>query len=246
MSDTLEFLRPDWPAPDRVRAVVTTRTGGVSADPYASFNLGDHVGDDPACVERNRAVLRRALALPAEPFWLTQVHGTRVIDIADSSSDKTADGAYANQRGLVCAILTADCLSIFLCDRRGSEVALLHGGWRGLVGGIIEAGLEKFRAPRETLIAWLGPAISAQAYEVGDDVRDAFLARDPRAAGAFGARGQGKWHLDLYVIARARLLAGGVQSVRGGGYCTASQSDSFFSYRRDGVTGRMASLLWLV
>lgn len=238
------FVVPRWPAPQNVRAVCTTRNGGVSAVPYASFNLAEHVGDDAAAVRANRARLRAELGLANEPVWLRQVHGSDVIDAASVSLEVTADGAYTKAAGLACAVLTADCLPIFLCDRKGEEVALLHGGWRGLAAGIIEAGVARFTALPDDLIAWLGPAIGARAYEVGEDVRDAFLAREPLAAQAFRSGAAGKWYMDLYGIARQRLRACGVPSIHGGDYCTATRGDLFYSYRRDGVTGRMASLIW--
>lgn len=239
------FLYPDWPAPANVRALVTTRAGGASRGPYASFNLGDHVGDDPAAVARNRARLRQALELDADPRWLRQVHGTRVIEAAAARPGEAADGAWTGHRGVACAVLSADCLPVFLCDRAGTRVALLHAGWRGLAAGIIEAGLRAFAVPPEAVHIWLGPAIGADAYEVGDEVRQAFVDADAGAAGAFRAGTRGKWYMDMHALARRRLDAQGVRSIHGGGYCTASQPALFYSYRRDGATGRMASLIWL-
>lgn len=239
------FLYPDWPAPRNVRALTTTRAGGVSIAPYASFNLGAHVGDDPRAVQENRQRLYERARLPATPRWLTQVHGTDVIEADTAGDGVRADGAYTNTPEIVCAVLAADCLPIFVCDQAGTEVALLHAGWRGLAGGVIEAGLRKFRAPASELLAWLGPAIGASAYEVGADVRDAFVARDRAAAEAFAPKAAGKWTLDLYRAARDRLEKWGVREICGGGHCTVSEPELFFSYRRDGATGRMASLIWL-
>ncbi|HEX7044183.1 MAG TPA: peptidoglycan editing factor PgeF [Burkholderiales bacterium] len=238
-----QFIVPDWPAPASVRALVTTRAGGVSRGAYCSFNLGAHVGDDPAHVRENRARLRAVL--PADPVWLEQVHGSDVVDAARAAPGTRADGAYTRSRGVICAVLTADCLPIFLCDRAGTEVALLHAGWRGLARGVIEQGLAALRAPPEDRLAWLGPAIGPPAYEVGGEVRDAFVSRRPEAAVAFAPARRGKWYLDLYALARQRLEALGVRAIHGGRYCTASQPELFFSHRRDGATGRMASLIWL-
>jgi YfiH family protein len=245
MTGDLRFLYPDWPAPENVRAVNTTRRGGVSAAAYHSFNLAGHVGDDPTGVAENRARLRAALHLPADPLWMRQVHGTDVVDAAVVSGGIEADGAYTNRKNIVCAVLTADCLPIFICNRQGTEVGLLHAGWRGLAGGIIEAGLRAFRSSADDLLVWFGPAIGAHAYEVGDDVRNAFVTSEPQTANAFAAGNPGKWYLDLYGLARMRLAAHGVRATYGGRSCTAKQPDLFFSHRRDGVTGRMASLIWL-
>lgn len=243
---SLQFIEPDWPAPVNVHAICTTRLGGVSAGKYATLNLGTHVEDVREAVLENRVRVRQALTLPAEPVWLNQVHGTSVVDAAVASAGTTADGVYATRSGVVCAILAADCLPIFLCNRAGTEIALLHAGWRGLSTGIVAAGLKQLRSSPDQLLAWLGPAISAKAYEVGDDVRDAFLARHADAGTGFlPGRAPGKWFMDLYLLARQQLVVAGVSAVHGGNYCTATQADLFFSHRRDGVSGRMASLLWL-
>jgi YfiH family protein len=241
----LQYITPDWPAPANVRALTTTRAGGVSRGPFESFNLGDHVGDDPGAVQRNRALLREALRLPAEPLWLKQVHGTNVVDAATAAPGVTADGAYTDKRGVVLAALTADCLPVFLCDRAGTRIALLHAGWRGLAGGVIEAGVGKLAVAGGELLAWLGPAIGPDSYEVGDEVRAAFCAHDPASAPAFRTNGRGGWWADLYELARQRLRALGVRELHGGQHCTLREQDRFFSYRRDGQCGRMASLLWL-
>jgi purine-nucleoside/S-methyl-5'-thioadenosine phosphorylase / adenosine deaminase len=238
------FLHPDWPAPANVRALNTLRHGGASAGVYASFNLGGRVGDDPGCVAQNRARLRADARLPADPLWLTQVHGTRVVDVAATTLDMEADGSYARRPRLVCGVLTADCLPIFICNRSGSEVGLLHAGWRGLAAGIVEAGLDALQSPAEELLVWFGPAIGPRAYEVGAEVRAAFTGHDARAADAFAPGAGDRWYMDLYRVARQRLAAREVTAIYGGGYCTATQPDLFFSYRRDGVTGRMASLIW--
>ncbi len=245
MSGRTEVVSANWPAPANVRALTTTRRGGASGGPYASFNLGDHVGDDPEAVRLNRARLREVLALPAEPAWLKQVHGTTVIDAAGVTPGVTADGAWTDRPGVVCAVLTADCLPIFVCDRKGTKVALLHAGWRGLAGGIVASGLRMLNAPPEELLVCLGPAIGPDSYEVGDDVRQAFVAGDSGAVEAFQPVRAGRWRADVYALARRQLRQQGVHAVYGGERCTLREHDMFYSFRRDGTTGRMASLLWL-
>ncbi|MDR0702731.1 MAG: peptidoglycan editing factor PgeF [Azoarcus sp.] len=246
MPDADGFILPDWPAPPAVRALVTTRLGGHSKAPYDSLNLGAHVGDDPAAVAANRALLRRHL--PAEPYWLEQVHGTAVA-LADGGARRApprADAAVARAPGAVCAVMTADCLPVLFCDRDGAAVAAAHAGWRGLAAGVLEAAIAAMAMPPARIIAWLGPAIGPAAFEVGDDVRDAFLALDPGACAAFAAREtSGKWLADLYALARRRLTRAGVSRIYGGGRCTSTETARFYSYRRDGATGRFASLVWL-
>jgi YfiH family protein len=234
---------PEWPAPPGVRAVQTLRTGGCSPAPWESFNLGDHVGDAPCRVAANRAELRAML--PGEPCWLRQVHGIRVVDAASVEGVPEADAAFTRQPGTVCAVMTADCLPVLFCDRSGSVVAAAHAGWRGLLAGVLEATVGAMDVPPGELLAWFGPAIGAQRFEVGDEVRAAFVARDPAGAAAFRALDGGKWLADIYTLARQRLAAAGVAAVFGGGGCTVGDSARFFSYRRDGTTGRMATLIWL-
>jgi len=234
---------PDWPAPARVRSLMTTRTGGVSQAAWASLNLGDHVGDDPARVAANRARLRERL--PAEPGWLGQVHSARVVELG-RDAEREADAAFTRQAGQVCAVLTADCLQVLFCDRAGSVVAAAHAGWRGLADGVLEAAVAAMQVPPDAVLAWMGAAIGPRAFEVGDEVREAFVDRHPEAAAAFVPQPvPGKWLADLYQLARIRLDRIGVQAIYGGGRCTFSETGVFFSYRRDGVTGRMASLIWL-
>ena len=240
-----DFIIPDWPAPANVHAAVTTRRGGVSAPPYDSFNLATHVEDDPAAVAANRARLRDALELPAEPLWLNQVHGTGVVDAAVAEQGNDADGAFATAPGAVCAVMTADCLPVLLCDRAGTRVAAAHAGWRGLLNGVVEAAVEALDSPPAELLAWLGPAIGPDAFEVGEEVRDAFLKDDPGAEEAFRPSPAGRWLADIYRLARRRLVRMGLSAVHGGGLCTFSDAERFYSYRRDGRTGRMASLIWL-
>lgn len=239
----LDLILPTWAVPKTVRAFTTTRHGGVSIDPYDSFNLGDHVGDDPARVRANR--LRLRAALPGEPRWLTQVHGIDVVDAAHAASGATADGSYTDRRGVVCAILTADCLPIFLSNRQGTKVGALHAGWRGLAGGIVEAGVRAMNVPGAELLAWLGPSIGPAEFEVGDEVCRAFVDHDAGATEAFVAADHGKWHADLHRLAARRLRALGVVDISGDAFCTLRETDKFFSFRRDGVTGRMASLIWM-
>ncbi len=233
---------PDWPVPPGVRAVSTTREGGVSRPPFEGFNLADHVGDAPAAVARNRAALLTGVPLPQAPQWLHQVHGTAVVDLDRcAESPPQGDAALTRTPGRVCAVLTADCLPVLLCDREGSVVAAAHAGWRGLAAGVLEETVAAMGGGAR-LLAWLGPAIGPDAFVVGEEVRAAFLAQDTGAAACFAPFGD-RWRADLFALARRRLEALGV-AVYGGGICTWSD-DRFFSYRREGVTGRMASLIWL-
>jgi len=234
---------PDWPAPARVKGLMTTREGGVSQAPWASLNLGDHVGDNPVHVAANRARLRQQL--PNEPAWLRQVHSARVVEIGREPNPE-ADAAYSRQSGQVCAVLTADCLPVLFCDRAGSVVAAAHAGWRGLAGGVLEATVAAMRVPPGEILVWMGAAIGPQAFEVGDEVREAFIAQHAEASEAFVPQPMpGKWLADIYRLARIRLNHAGVQAIYGGGRCTYQEAEAFYSYRRDGVTGRMASLIWL-
>ena len=237
------FIVPDWAAPAGVRALTTTRLGGISNNPWRGFNLGDHVGDDPAAVAANRSLLR--LELPVEPLWLAQVHGTRCVDASLVAPGTQADASFTRQRGVVCAVLTADCLPVLLCDERASVVAVAHAGWRGLASGVIEATVAAMCEPGARLMAWFGPAIGPLAFEVGGEVRETFLAQDAAAGQAFELRANGKWLCDIYALARLRLYKLGIRRIGGAGSCTVADAENFFSYRRDGITGRMASLIWL-
>ena len=238
------LLQPDWALPAGVGALLTTRAGGQSVGPFASFNLGGHVGDDPLAVAANRARLRGFV--PADPLWLSQVHGAAVANADVSEGVPEADAVLARSSRRVCAVLTADCLPALLCDDDASVVAAAHAGWRGLAAGVLENTVREMGVPPHRLRAWLGPAIGPAAFEVGDEVRAAFVADDPEAATAFVARPvAGKWLADLFVLARRRLVAAGVTRVSGGGVCTVSAPQRFYSYRRDGVTGRFASMVWL-
>ncbi len=242
----MDFLIPDWPAPANVQARVTARYGGVSLAPYASFNLGDHVEDDPVAVAANRSELRTLL--PAEPVWLKQVHGRGIVTADETVGAPEADGSISRKPGVICAVLTADCLPVLFCDRSGTVVAAAHAGWRGLADGVLEAAVQSMAVEPGEILAWLGPAIGPQAFEVGEEVRQIFMAHDPIAALAFvpsSSTGAGKWLADIYLLARQRLARAGVRQVSGGGLCTYRDAARFFSYRRDGITGRMASLVWL-
>jgi YfiH family protein len=240
-----DWIVPDWPAPACVHAVTTTRQGGVSQGAFCSMNPADHVGDDPGAVATNRARLQQVLALPARPAWLQQVHGITVVDAGAVTGTPQADAAYACRPGVVCTVLTADCLPLLLCDRAGECVAAVHAGWRGLAAGVIEQAVHAVGRPGNTLLAWLGPAISAAAYRVGDEVRDTFMAHDRRAVAAFQPAAEGGWQADLYQLARQRLEDCIVSNVYGGGHCSYGEAGRFFSYRRDGTCGRMASLIWI-
>ncbi len=234
---------PDWPVPPGVRAVSTTREGGVSPPPFAGFNLADHVGDAPEAVARNRAALLTGVPLPQAPRWLRQVHGTTVVDLDRCpQTQPEGDAALTRIPGRVCAVLTADCLPVLLCDAEASVVAAVHAGWRGLAAGVLETTVAAMGRAGVTLSAWLGPAIGPEAFVVGGEVRRAFVTGDPGAERCFHPHGD-RWRADLFALARRRLEALGV-TVYGGGRCTWSDG-RFFSYRRDGVTGRMASLIWL-
>jgi YfiH family protein len=222
---------------------MTLRTGGASGGPYASLNLGDHVGDEPAAVAENRRRLREVLALPAEPLWLEQVHGTDVARCGGPARP-LADAAVALEPGQVCAVMVADCLPVLLADRGGTCVAAAHAGWRGLAAGVLEATVAALPAEPSQIVAWLGPAIGPEAFEVGPEVRDAFLAADEAAGEAFRPGMGDRWLADVYRLARQRLARVGVTDLHGGGLCTVSDPARFFSYRRDGATGRMAALVW--
>ena len=239
-----DWLIPDWPAPATVRAVSTTRAGGASRGPWAGLNLADHVEDDPAAVTANRRHRAAALQLPGAPAWLQQVHGTGVVNADAVTAPVVADGTFATRPGAVCVVMTADCLPVLLCNRAGTRVAAVHAGWRGLAAGVIEAAMDCFDEPTGALMAWLGPAIGPRHFEVGDEVRAQFLAHAAAANSAFESSGAA-WRADIYELARQRLAARGLTRVFGGGLCTFSDAARFYSYRRDGVTGRMATLIWL-
>lgn len=256
----IDSILPDWPAPPIVRAAFTLRRGGVSRSPYESLNVGAHTGDDLAAVEENRRRVREALSLPADPVWLAQEHGVSVVELGEDlpsrenllsrESPPRADAAITRRSGEVCAIQVADCMPVFFAARDGTAVGAAHAGWRGLAAGILEATIAALGgAPHgpgaDRLIAWLGPAIGPEHFEVGEEVRAAFLEHDAAASRAFTRNARGRWQCDLYALGRARLAAAGVRDVYGGGWSTYGDNASFFSYRRDGQCGRMAALIWI-
>jgi YfiH family protein len=241
----LKFITPNWDAPSNIKAFVTTRIGGFSKPPYESFNLATHVGDDPEVVTKNRKLLGELLDLPAEPRWLNQVHG---ITVAEDGclSECDADAFYTDKHEVIGVVMTADCLPVFIASNDGKEIAIAHAGWRGLLDGVIESSVEKFRAYPKDLNVWLGPAIGPAQFEVGDEVRIAFTEKQGTyAENAFVRVSNGKWLADIYLLARQRLSTLGVEHISGGQFCTVSQPEMFYSYRRDGITGRMASLIWI-
>lgn len=246
------FLIPDWPAPPNVRAAVTTRDGGVSHIEYASFNLASHVGDSADSVATNREILQRSLQLPEQPVWLMQVHGVDVLrhdGVTPVKPSHEYDACYSNQPGKVCAVLTADCLPVLFCSRDGTEVAAAHAGWRGLVDGVLESTARSFTCPADEILAWMGPAIGPASFEVGPEVLERFLQqwRDyskVAVAACFTPHGKGHWLCDIYALARLQLHKLGIRAVHGGGEDTCADWQRFYSYRRDGDTGRMASLVW--
>jgi hypothetical protein len=237
------FITPDWPAADNIRAFCSTRIPGVSEGRYAGFNLSNHVNDAPQRVAQNRAELKQSLNLPAEPVWLEQVHGKRVVD-ASHGTTAQADAAFSCAVNTVCAVMTADCLPVLICNRQGSKVAAVHAGWRGLLAGVIENTLAAMQQNPSDCLLWLGPAIGSQAFEVGAEVRQAFVDEIPATAAAFIDHKPGHWLADIYQLARIRLRKKGLHAIYGGGLCTYTDATRFYSYRRDGETGRMASLIW--
>lgn len=243
MLNDQDLIIPDWPAPANVKALQTTRAGGISKAPYDSLNLGMHVDDAPLDVAANRQRLNRYV--PTEPVWLNQVHGITVVDAGTASCVPDADAAFARTRHNVCAVMTADCLPVLICDKAGTIVAAVHAGWRSLLDGVIEATVAEMDKPGSGLLAWLGPAIGPNAFEVGDEVRAAFIARDAKAEQAFKPASNGKWLGDIFQLGRQRLANIGVTETYGGGLCTYNDAGRFFSFRRDQATGRMASLIWL-
>ncbi len=240
-------IQPDWPAPAHIKACTSMRHPGNSQVPYDSWNLGLHVHDNSVHVGRNRALLMQRLGLASEPLWLQQVHGNRVLSLDEHvpGQDTRADGSYTSTPNKVCAVLTADCLPALICNRSGTEVAAVHAGWRGLAAGVLESALQYFQSPPRDLLVWMGPAIGPEVFEVGAEVLQAFAQHDAQARQAFVATQDGKYLADIYQLARQRLQLVGVNGIYGGDYCTYTDASRFYSYRRDGNTGRMASLIWI-
>ena len=239
----MNWIKPDWPLPSHVHAATTLRSGGVSNGSYASLNPADHVDDDPVCVKSNRAIISNMLQLPAEPVWLSQVHGTRVIKADEASGTETADASFSYRAGTVCAVMTADCLPVLFCGDAGNIVAAAHAGWRGLQAGVIEQTLKAMNC--NDVSVWLGPAIGPKHFEIGDDVRSAFVTTNSKASSAFKDNGPGKWLANIYQLAKLQLNELGIDRIYGGNFCTVTDTQRFYSYRRDGAaTGRMASLIW--
>lgn len=245
----MQFIKPNWPAPDNIFAFTTTRQRGNSLAPYASFNLAMHVGDELFKVEHNRQLLRQQLNLPSEPNWLQQTHSNTVaiFNNLQNESNPIADAAMTQSPNTICTVLTADCLPILLCNKKGTLVSAIHAGWRGLAKGIIENTIQTMETPPSELLAWMGPAIGPDAYEVSEDFVDTFISFDQKAMQALKTKPntKNKWLANIYLLAEQRLAALGVTSIYGGEYCTFSDETNFYSFRRDGVTGRMATLIWL-
>lgn len=245
----MSMIIPNWNAPQNVKAFASTRVGGFSSDAYQGLNLGTHVGDDASFVENNRVWLKQQANMPASPIWLNQTHSIDVVTVLEPTTDIIdADGAFTTAKGVVCSAMTADCLPVILTDTNGTQVAAVHAGWRGLAGGILENAVAKFSNidKANQVIAWLGPAIGEDVFEVGNDVLDAFVRFDPQAKLAFKAKSEpGKWLANMSQLATQRLHKAGVTSVTDSNLCTYADSDAFYSYRRDGITGRQATFIWL-
>ena len=244
-SSKLGWLAADWPAPGSVQAGTTLRRPGPSLPPYDQFNLALHVQDHADTVLANRRSLKQSLGLPAEPRWLEQVHSTIVVEADRANGVPQADAAYSHRSGTACVVMTADCLPVLFTNQQGTSVAAAHAGWRGLAEGILEKTFDSAGFKPSQTLAWLGPAIGPEAYEVGEEVKQAFMRQVRHAESAFVKTSPGKYLMDMYTLARQKLNALGVEAVYGGEHCTFRQAEQFYSYRRDGLTGRMASLIWI-
>jgi len=254
MSKNKHWLEPDWPAPANIHAATTLRTGGVSQGTYSSLNPAAHVSDDADGVRQNRQIISEILDLPSEPVWLDQIHSNRAVKAIKTASLQQADASYTNESGVVCAVMTADCLPLLVCSADGTQVAAIHAGWRGLLAGVICNTVVAMQIPpspplckrgaRGDLLVWLGPAIGPDCFEVGTEVRDAFLEKSAEFDRAFKEQSNRKWLADIYQLARIELAALGITNVYGGTHCTVTEHERFYSYRRDTQTGRMATLIW--
>lgn len=242
---TQNLILADWPAPANIKAMTTTRLNGASQGAYASFNVASHVADNTEHVAENRRLLRERLSLPAEPLWLDQVHGNHVYQADQPNTSRQADAVTTQQIDAICAILTADCLPLLLCNQQGTEVAAIHAGWRGLASGVIDKTVECMSSTSAELMVWLGPAIGPRAFEVGPEVQQQFCVQQTDSQQAFKPSGKDRYFADIYQLARLNLARLGVRQIYGGEYCSYSDSEHFYSYRRDGQTGRMASLIWI-
>jgi len=242
-----KYIIPNWPAPKNIRAYSSTRLGGHSNIPYDSFNLANHVGDNPADVLANRQQLIAELKLPHEPVWLEQVHGINAVDVDKTQQTICADAAFTRKPNTLCNVLTADCLPVLICNQAGTEIAAIHAGWKGCLAGVIENTIAQLQSPPEELLAWLGPAIGPEKFEVGEEVLQAFTQHDPQAAQAFKPNNNTGWLANIVTLAKQRLNASGVAHIYGGDFCTVTDNKRFFSYRRDGEkSGRMVSLIWML
>ena len=241
----LPVIYPDWPLQERVHALTTTRLGGYSHSPYNEFNLAVHVGDKNNHVAANRLLLREQFSLNQEPCWLQQIHSNRVVDASRYVADhEQADASYTTSCETICAVLTADCLPILLSDEQGACVGVVHAGWRGLLAGVIQQTIIAMTTYAKPTFAWLGPAIGPQAFEIGSDVYEPFVTQNAVFEGAFTEKTVGKWNLDIYEAAKVVLLAADIHNIYGGNFCTFTDQEQFFSYRRSSKTGRMATLIW--
>ena len=243
--DNIRWIPADWPVPEHVQAGTTTRIGGYSRGTYASMNLASHVDDNPDYVFQNRILIREQLSLPDEPLWLQQIHSNKVINLAKENVNQPADGAYTNKHNQICVVLTADCLPLLLCNTTGTEIAAIHIGWRGFSRNIITSALNAFTAKPQELMAWIGPYISAKHYEVGEEVRTACLKLINDTNTVFRPARPGHWFADMQGLVRQQLQTAGVHEIFGGDNCTYTDYQHFYSYRRDGITGRVASFIWM-
>jgi len=242
MTGIKHWLIPDWPAPANIHAATTLRTGGVSLGAFSSLNPATHVSDDNERVRQNRQIIGAMLDLPAEPIWLAQIHSNRAVKAVKTALLEQADASYTNESGIVCAVMTADCLPLLVCSTDGAQIAAIHAGWRGLLAGVITNTVVAMQ--QQDLLVWLGPAIGPDCFEVGPEVREAFLEKSVTFNDAFKQQGNGKWLADIYQLARIELAALGIVNVYGGTHCTFTEHEYFYSYRRESQTGRMATLIW--